>query len=168
MSAYEVCENCKVTRNIEISPVCPVCEFGSPYKPHSRSSNLFPTKAFPTESSCVEFMFDMFYDRKCSCGGTYKPLKARRQFECSRCRHQVAPAKGTIVEKSSTPLTLWFDTILRFYKADRAISVQELRRRTGVTYKCAYRIINILKELPALERPTKDDLEIIKVAINKK
>lgn len=97
---------------------------------------------FPTNKACLEFIFDSRHDRRCSCGGVYSLRKGRKKFRCGRCRFEIAPARGTIFEKSSTPLLLWFHALLLFSNAKSGLSAKQLERYLAVTYKCAWRILN--------------------------
>lgn len=103
-------------------------------------------KQFPTNVSCLSFIFDSNHSRDCSCGGVYRPLAGRKQFQCSKCRFQIAPTAGTIFHKSDTPLTLWFHAIWVFSNAKSGISAKEMERQLGVTYKCAWRILSQIKK----------------------
>lgn len=98
-------------------------------------------KDFPDNEACITYLFNTLHSRTCSCGGTYSLIKGRRQFQCSKCRFQIAPAVGTIFDHSSTPLTLWFHAILVFSNAKSGISAKQLQRDLEVTYKCAWRIL---------------------------
>ncbi|MBI4086612.1 IS1595 family transposase [Candidatus Kaiserbacteria bacterium] len=95
---------------------------------------------FSTEDVCLDFIFDALHSRKCSCGGEYRRVKARKQYQCSKCRFQIAPTAGTIFHKSDTPLTGWFYALFIFSNAKSGISAKELERQIGVTYKCAWRM----------------------------
>lgn len=101
---------------------------------------------FPTDEACVGFIYDALHSRQCSCGGTYSLLKDRRQFQCSKCRFQIAPTVGTIFEKSSTLMTLWFHALFIFSNAKSGISAKEMERQLGVTYKTAWRILNLIRK----------------------
>lgn len=101
---------------------------------------------FPTDEACVEFLFDALHSHKCSCGGEYKPKTGRRQYQCSKCRFQIAPTAGTIFHKSDTPLTLWFHAIFVFSNAKSGVSAKELERQLGVTYKTAWRILKLIRK----------------------
>lgn len=101
---------------------------------------------FPTDAACLDFLFDALHTRDCECGGTYVRLKNRKQFQCTACRYQIAPAKGTIFRKSTTPLTLWFHALFVFSNAKSGISAKELERQLGVTYKTAWRMLRLIRE----------------------
>lgn len=118
-------------------------------------------KDFPTDEACLAFIFDTLHSRKCSCGGEYKQIKGRKQFQCGKCRFQIAPASGTIFHKSDTPLSLWFHAIWIFANAKSGISAKEMERQLGVTYKCAWRILSLIrKALKQNTRKLRGDVEI--------
>src|SRR3990167_10804000 len=100
-------------------------------------------KDFPNDDVCLEFLFDAQHSKACSCGGTYKRVKGRKQF-------QIAPLAGTIFHKSDTPLTLWFKAILAFSNAKSGVSAKEMERQLEVTYKTAWRILHLIRK--ALEQ----------------
>ncbi len=106
-------------------------------------------KDFPNDEACLEHLFDTLHSRECSCGGRYARLRAkenRKKFQCSKCRFQIAPMVGTIFEKSTTPLTLWFHAIFIFSNAKSGISAKEMERQLGVTYKTAWRMLKLIRE----------------------
>lgn len=102
-------------------------------------------KEFPNDDICLEYIFDTLHSRTCSCGGIYHKIAGRKKFQCSKCRFQIAPMLGTMFEKSSTPLTMWFHAILFFSNAKSGISSKQLQRELNVTYKCAYRMLKLLR-----------------------
>ena len=99
---------------------------------------------FPNDEAVLDFLFDAQHSRKCSCGGHYTLKTGRRQFQCSKCRFQIAPTANTLFHKSDTPLTLWFKAILTFSNAKSGISAKEMERQLEVTYKTAWRIKKML------------------------
>lgn len=103
-------------------------------------------KDFPTDDVCLDFLFDAQHSRECSCEGTYKRVKGRKQYQCSKCRKQIAPTAGTIFHKSDTPLTLWFKAILAFSNAKSGISAKQMERELEVGYKTAWRILMLIRK----------------------
>jgi len=103
-------------------------------------------KQFPSEDACLDYLFTTLHTPACSCGGTYKRVASRKQYQCSKCRFQIAPTAGTIFHKSDTPLTLWFHAIFVFSNAKSGISAKELERQLGVTYKTAWRMLKLIRE----------------------
>jgi len=102
-------------------------------------------KEFGTDEACLNFLFDASHSRACSCGGEYHLIKGRRQFQCSKCRFQIAPMSGTIFEKSTSPLTSWFHALFVFSNAKSGVSAKELERQLGCTYKTAWRMLTLIR-----------------------
>lgn len=97
-------------------------------------------QTFPDNEACLQYIFD----KKCPLKG-YKLVKGRKCFQNSTGK-QIYPLKGTIFEKSATPLTLWFYAIYLFSVSKNGVSAKELQRQLGVTYKCAWRIGHRIRE----------------------
>jgi transposase-like protein len=100
---------------------------------------------FPDEDTCLQFIFENLHSKDCSCGGVYTKVKGRKQYQCSKCRYQIAPMAGTIFHKSVTPLTDWFYALFIFSNAKSGISAKELERQLGCTYKCAWRMLKQIR-----------------------
>ncbi|NCO05367.1 MAG: IS1595 family transposase [Candidatus Magasanikbacteria bacterium] len=103
-------------------------------------------KDFPNEDACLDYLFSVLHTKECSCGGTYNRIKERKQYQCSKCRFQIAPMAGTIFEKSTTHLLKWFHAIFIFSNAKSGISAKEMERQLNVTYKTAWRILKLIRE----------------------
>jgi transposase-like protein len=68
---------------------------------------------------------------------------------------------GTLFEKSTTPLTLWFHAIFIFSNAKSGISAKEMERQLGVTYKTAWRILKLIRSsLKQSDKKLKGDVEM--------
>src|SRR3989338_4772322 len=107
---------------------------------------------FPNDEACVRLIFDTLHKDTCSCGGRFSHMNGYRKFQCSKCRFKISPTARTIFDHSSTPLTLWFHAIFVFSNAKSGISAKEMERQLGVTYKCSYRILSLIRK--ALEQST--------------
>lgn len=92
-------------------------------------------RQFPDEGSCLDYIFRTKYPKKTG----YSRVSTRKCYANSR-GHQIYPLKGTIFERTSTPLTLWFHALFLFAVSKNGVSAAELSRQIGVTYKCAYRM----------------------------
>lgn len=90
---------------------------------------------FPDNASCLDFIFRARYPKAT---GYYRV--STRMCYSNSAGNQIYPLKGTIFERSSTPLTLWFHAIFLFYVSKNGISAAELQRQLGVTYKTAFRM----------------------------
>lgn len=103
-------------------------------------------RQFPTSKSCLEFIFDSFHSCTCSCGGIYVIRLKKKLFQCTKCQTQISPTAGTIFHKSSTPLLLWFHALLLFSNAKSGVSAKQLERHLAVTYKCAWRMLFLIRK----------------------
>lgn len=98
---------------------------------------------FPDDDSCLEFIFKQKFPKA---EGYYR-VKGRKCWSHQTTKHQIHPLSGTIFEKSSTPLTLWFHAIFLFSTSKNGVSAKELQRQLGVTYKCAWRMGHQIRAL---------------------
>ena len=55
-------------------------------------------------------------------------------------------AARTIFHNSTTPLTLWFHTVMVFSNAKSGISAKTIERDLEVTYKCAWRMLRVIRQ----------------------
>src|SRR5581483_345491 len=95
------------------------------------------------EKSCLDYIFAKRYPQAIK---THYHVMGRKCYQNSK-GGQIHPVKGTIFEKSSTPLTLWFYAIFLFSVSKNGVSAKELQRQLGVTYKCAWRIAKQIRAL---------------------
>ena len=99
-------------------------------------------KDFPTEDSCLDYIFNKKYP---SIKGFYR-VKGRKCYADAQGK-QIHPLKGTIFEKSSTSLDLWFYAIFLFASSKNGVSAKEIQRQLGTTYKTAWRISHSIRKL---------------------
>ena len=96
---------------------------------------------FPTDDVCLDYIFKKKYP-------TLKAYKiAGRKDYADASGKQYSPLAGTIFEKSSTKLTLWFYAIYLFAVSKNGVSAKELQRQLGVTYKTAWRMAKQIRSL---------------------
>ena len=84
----------------------------------------------------------------CGVVGKLSKIEGRRAYACKEGCH-IYPCAGTIFEKSSTSLSLWFHAMYLMTATRNGVSAKELERQLGVTYKCAWRIGHQIRELMA-------------------
>lgn len=101
---------------------------------------------YPNEDACLNKVFSLVTKNlkccpKCRKRSEFKRVNERRCYRCVECHYQLYPTKGTIFEKTTTPLTVWFYTMFLFAKSKNGLSACELERQTGVNYKTAWRIL---------------------------
>lgn len=105
---------------------------------------------FPTDEACLDFIFKNRWPKGLICPNCEKkdfyPVKGRKSYAC-KCGYQVSLTEGTIVHKSSTPLTLWFQAIFLMSQSKNGVSGKELERQLGVPYKRALRMAKQIRLL---------------------
>lgn len=100
-------------------------------------------KEFPSEKACLDYIFAQKHPDKVD---THYYVSGRKCYADAKGK-QIHPVKGTVFEKSSTPLTLWFFAIYLFSVSRNGVSAKELQRQLGVTYKTAWRMAKQIRVL---------------------
>jgi transposase len=124
-------------------------------------------REFPDDTACLEFLMEQRYPggiAKCdseNCKGKERKhhrVTGRTAYACDHCGHHLYPLAGTIFEKSTTPLRLWFHAMYQMGSTRCGISAKQIQRETGVTYKTAWRMFRQIRTLMSedlqLEGPT--------------
>ena len=78
---------------------------------------------------------------KCDRERKFHRTKTRASYTCDTCGQHVHPMQGTIFEKSTTSLQLWFYAMYLMASTRCGISAKQLERELGVTYKTAHRMM---------------------------
>src|SRR3978361_2340154 len=74
-----------------------------------------------------------------ACGGRgFCELKARKVFQCNRCKKQLRLTAGTVFQDTKLPLVTWFAAIYHLAQGKNGISSVELGRRLGVKQGTAW------------------------------
>ncbi len=107
---------------------------------------------FPTDDECLEEIKRLKFPEgihciKCKRKTKHYKIKNRKAYSCKICRNQVFPLEGTIFEKSTTPLPIWFYAMFLMTHSWGKISIRKLQLELGVTYKTAWRISKSLTYL---------------------
>jgi transposase len=108
---------------------------------------------FPNDDACLDSILQRRYGKidacpNCGVVGKLSRITGRRAYACSAGCH-IYPCAGTVFEKSTTSLSLWFHAMYLFTSTRNGVSAKELQRQLGVTYKCAWRIGHQLRILLA-------------------
>lgn len=107
-------------------------------------------KQFPDNEACLLLIFKSRFGEACPKCGSYAKfyrIKTRMSFKCSDCRKQIFPLKGTIFEKTTTPLTDWFHVIYLLSVSKNGVSALEIHRQVNVSYKTAHRMAKLVRIL---------------------
>lgn len=86
---------------------------------------------------------------KCKKLSVFYPVTNRTSYACKFCGFQIYPLAGTIFEKTTTPLDLWFFAMYLMIQTRAGISAKQLERMLGVTYKTAWRMFKQIRLLMA-------------------
>lgn len=107
---------------------------------------------YPSDDACLDKLCEMRYGREpvcdaCGKATKYHRIKKRKAYSCQWCGHHVYPCAGTPFEKSRTGLQKWFYAMFLFTTTRHGVPAKELERQLGVTYKTAWRMGHIIREL---------------------
>jgi transposase-like protein len=108
-------------------------------------------KHYGTDDACLDKIFRMKLAKmdtcpKCSQTPRFHKVSARKCYECV-CGYQLYPLKGTIFEKSRTPLSYWFYAMYLMTATRNGVAAKELERQLGISYKCAFRMAHRIRLL---------------------
>jgi transposase len=107
---------------------------------------------YPTDDACLETIKEQRYPggvtfcSDCEQERKLYRVAGRTAYACER-GHQFYPLAGTIFEKSTTPLHIWFYAMYQMGSTRCGISAKQIQRETGVTYKTAWRMFKQIRSL---------------------
>jgi len=110
-------------------------------------------REFPDDSACLDRLWrDRFapdghhaHCPSCDRERKFHRTKTRASYTCDSCGLHIHPMAGTIFEKSTTSLQLWFYGIYLVASTRCGISAKQLERELGVTYKTAHRMMKKIR-----------------------
>ncbi|MGD0569409.1 MAG: IS1595 family transposase [Candidatus Sulfotelmatobacter sp.] len=110
---------------------------------------------FPNDEACFQTIAERRYPggmaecEKCGTLRKHHRVTGRTAYACDRCGNHIFPLAGTIFEKTTTKLRLWFYAIYLMSSTRCGISAKQIQRETGVTYKTAWRMFKQIRSLLA-------------------
>src|SRR5260370_3366705 len=110
-------------------------------------------REFPTDDAWVEqikeerFPGGVTVCEKCEGPRKHYRVAGRTAYACATCGKHIYPLAGTIFEKSTTPLRIWFQAMYLMGSTRCGISAKQIQRETGVTYKTAWRMFKQIRTL---------------------
>jgi transposase len=136
-------------------------------------------REYPDDSACLDRLWRERFapdGHTADCPRCEKPrrfhrTKTRASYTCDSCGLHVHPMKGTIFEKSTTSLHLWFYAMYLMTSTRCGISAKQLERELGVTYKTAHRMMKKIRtDLMTDEgdEPLSGDVEIDETSVRGK
>ncbi|MGH9577645.1 MAG: transposase, partial [Terriglobales bacterium] len=100
---------------------------------------------FPDVDACAAYLERLRWPSGfiCSaCGGTGAPWRhTRGRLVCPACRHHASVTAGTILDKTRTPLTTWFEAAWHVTTAKNGLSAKTLERTLGTRYRVAWAML---------------------------
>jgi transposase len=144
----------------------------------SRYSLMEFMREFPDDDACLEYLWRARFAPdgktadcpKCERTGVafkkYATAQRRQTWTCTACGHHVQPTAGTIFEGSSTSLHLWFYAIHMMTSTRCGLSAKQLEREIGVTYKTAWRMLNLIRDklMAQANTPLSGEVEVDETA----
>jgi transposase len=136
-------------------------------------------REYPDDAACLDRLWrDRFapdghhaHCPKCKRERKFHRTKTRASYTCDTCGLHIHPMKGTIFEKSTTSLHLWFYAMYLMTSTRCGISARQLGREIGVTYKTAHRMFKKIRtELmhDFDDEPLSGDVEIDETSVRGK
>src|ERR1017187_4138939 len=120
---------------------------------HLRYTLKHFTAQFPDDNACLEWLKEqrlpggVGFCEKCAVERKHHRVTGRPAWACDYCGSMVSPMAGTIFEKTTTPLSLWFYAMYLMSATRCGISAKQIQRETGVTYKTAWRMFKQIRTL---------------------
>jgi transposase len=122
----------------------------------STCSLLEFAREFPDDESCLVWLWrerfapdgEHSHCSRCDTERVFKrydTAQKRPCWFCQTCGHRIHPMAGTIFERSSTSLQLWFYAMYLMASTRCGISAKQLERELGVHYKTAWRMFNKIR-----------------------
>jgi transposase-like protein len=108
---------------------------------------------FPDEAACLDFIKEQRWPdgrtlcEKCGVERKHYRVTGRTAYACDHCGNHIYPLAGTIFEKSTTRLTIWFHAMFLMGQTRCGVSAKQIQRETGVTYKTAWRMFKQIRTL---------------------
>lgn len=108
---------------------------------------------FPDNNACLDWLMAQRYPGYmahcgyCKVERKFHRVTTRKVYSCDYCGTMIAPMAGTIFEKSSTSLRLWFYAIYLMSATRCGVSAKQIQREVGVTYKTAWRMFKQIRTL---------------------
>ena len=108
---------------------------------------------FPDDDACLEYIKNERWPggvtecAKCGIERKHYRVRGRTAYACDHCGNHIYPLAGTVFEKTTTSLRLWFYAMYLMGSTRCGISAKQIQRETGVTYKTAWRMFRQIRSL---------------------
>lgn len=100
---------------------------------------------FSDDKSCASYLERLRWPDGFVCPACKVPAtpwrQTRNRLVCSYCRYQSSVCAGTILDKTRTPLTTWFEAAWHMTTAKNGMSAKTLERTLGTSYRVAWTML---------------------------
>ncbi len=100
---------------------------------------------FPHDAACAAYLERLRWPTGFACpicGSAAAPWRQTRgRLVCPSCRHQGSVTAGTILDKTRTPLTTWFEAAWHVTTTKNGLSAKTLERTLGTRYRVAWTLL---------------------------
>lgn len=115
---------------------------------------------FPDDAACGAYLERLRWPRGFVCpvceGTAALWRQTRGRLVCPACRHHASVTAGTILDKTRTPLTTWFEAAWHVTTAKNGLSAKTLERTLGTRYRVAWAMLQRYRV--AMVRSERDQL----------
>lgn len=135
-------------------------------------------RVYPDDAACLDRLWRARFAPdghhahcpKCERERKFHRTSTRAAYTCDTCGLHIHPMKGTIFERSSTSLQLWFYAMYLMTSTRCGISAKQLERELGVTYKTAWRMFNKIRNIAMADDsgPLSGDVEVDEASVDGK
>lgn len=106
-------------------------------------------RLFPDQDACLRHVFNARFGQvtpcpRCGRQSRWHHIRGTKRFQ-QPCGHAISPLAGTLFERSSIPLQLWFYAMLHFANSRFGVTSTFLRRHMGLSHKAAYRMADRIR-----------------------
>jgi len=110
---------------------------------------------YGTEAKCQDALFRQRWPTGFTCpsckGKEYYEVKARKLFQCTKCKRQTSLISGTIFDSTKLALTTWFLGIYLITQSKDGISSLNITRSLGISANAALRMKHKLQHVMKLQ-----------------
>jgi len=110
---------------------------------------------FFDNDACLDWLMEQRYPGSraicsyCKVERKHHRIATKKAYACDHCGTYISPMAGTIFEKSSTSLRLWFYAMYLMGATRCGISAKQIQRECVFTYKTAWRMFKQIRTLMA-------------------
>ena len=123
---------------------------------------------FPNDDACLEYLKERRFpggmalcpSPTCKVNRKHHRVSGRTAYACDYCGRHMYPLAGTVFEKTTTSLRLWFYAMYLMGSTRCGISAKQIQRETGVTYKTAWRMFKQIRTLLDEQRTLSGSVEV--------